>query len=185
VSKVANSEIAPRHLLAVSRHLFLVRVPFLVGELALGAALLTLGDADEGVDDCDEQDGAADAGADGDLGGVGEAGPLLLGFLGGGELVECFVEFGFASVGGLLVVVVVGLVTDVYVLFDFDAVVAAGLVFVAVGGGVLVAVDDFQRLDLHGVRTGLVVSIISRASHLTISLTQRRSQSRRQPKDSG
>jgi hypothetical protein len=98
MSKVANSEIAPRHLLAVSRHLLLVRIPLSVGDLALGAALLALGDADESVDEGDEEDGAADAGADGDLGGVGEAGPLLLGFLGGGEFVEGFVEFGFASV---------------------------------------------------------------------------------------
>jgi hypothetical protein len=98
MSKVANSEIAPRHLLAVSRHLLLVRIPLSVGDLALGAALLALGDADESVDEGDEEDGAADAGADGDLGGVGEAGPFLLGFLGGGEFVEGFVEFGFASV---------------------------------------------------------------------------------------
>jgi hypothetical protein len=99
MSKVANSKITPSHLLAISGHLLLVRVPFLVGDLALGTALLALGDADEGVDDCNEKDGAADAGADGDLGGVGEAGPLLFGFLGGGELVEGFVEFGFASGG--------------------------------------------------------------------------------------
>jgi hypothetical protein len=99
VSEVADGEIAPGHLLAVSCHLLLVRVPFLVGNLALGTTLLTLGDADEGVDERDEEDGAADAGADGDLGGVGEAGPLLLGFLGGGEFVEGFVEFGLASGG--------------------------------------------------------------------------------------
>jgi hypothetical protein len=99
VSEVADGEVASCHLFAVGCHLFLVRVPFLVGDVGLGAALLALGDADEGVDDCDEEDGAADAGADGDLGGVGEAGPLLLGFLGGGELVECFVEFGWASGG--------------------------------------------------------------------------------------
>ena len=106
VPKVADGEVAPRHLLAVSRHLLLVRAPLLVGDLALGAALLALGDADEGVDDTDEEDGTTDAGADSYLGCVGEAGPLLLGFLGGGELVEGFVEFGFASGGGPLVVAV-------------------------------------------------------------------------------
>ena len=117
MSKVADGKISPCHLLAVGRHLLLVRVPLLVGDLALGAALLALGDADEGVDDCDEEDGAADAGADGDLGGVGEAGPFLLGLLGGGELVECFVEFGFASGGVSLVdVVVIDLGTDIHTL---------------------------------------------------------------------
>ena len=97
MSKVADGEVASCHLLAVSCHLFLVRVPFLVGDLALSTTLLALGNADECVDDRDEEDCAADAGANGDLGCVGKAGPLLLGFLGGGELVECFVEFGFAS----------------------------------------------------------------------------------------
>ena len=117
MSKVADGKIAPCHLLAVGRHLLLVRVPLLVGDLALGAALLALGDVDEGVDDCDEEDGAADAGADGDLGCVGEAGPFLLSLLGGGELVECFVEFGFASGGVSLVdVVVIDLGTDIHTL---------------------------------------------------------------------
>jgi len=46
------------------------------------------------------------------------------------------------------------------VLFNFDARVAAGLVGVAVGGGVLVAIDNLERLDLHGVRTKVMVSII-------------------------
>lgn len=101
MSEVADGEVASGHLLAVKCHLFLVSVPFLVGRLAFGTALLALGDADEGVDDCDEEDGSADAGADGDLGSVGEAGPLLLGFLGGGEFVEGFVDFGFAS-GGIV-----------------------------------------------------------------------------------
>jgi len=99
VSEVADGEIAPGHLLAVKCHLFLVGVPLLVGKLALGTALFALGDADEGVDDADEEDGATNAGADGNLCSVGEAGPLLLDFLGGGELVECFVDFGLASVG--------------------------------------------------------------------------------------
>ena len=109
MAEVANSEIAPGHLLAVSGHLLLVRIPLSVGDLALSAALLALGDADEGVDDCDKEDGTADAGADGDFGGVGEAGPLLLGFLPVGELVQCFVNFGFAP-GDLLV--------DVYLTAD-------------------------------------------------------------------
>jgi len=108
VSKVTNSEIAAGHFLAVSGHLLLMSIPLLVGELALSTALLALGDADESVDDADEEDSAADAGADGDLGGVGEAGPFLLDFGGGGELVEGFVGFGFASVGGELLVAVVG-----------------------------------------------------------------------------
>jgi hypothetical protein len=47
------------------------------------------------------------------------------------------------------------------VLFNFDARVASGLVFVAVGGGVLVAVDDLEGLDLHGVGTGMMVSVYS------------------------
>jgi hypothetical protein len=160
VAEVANSEITPGHLLAVSGHLLLVRIPLSVGDLALSATLLALGDADEGVDDCDKEDGTADAGADGDFGGVGEAGPFLLGFLGGGELVEGFVEFGFTS-GRRLLVVVVGFVWGRrYVLFDLDACVASGLVFVAVGGGVLVAVDDLEGLDLHGVGTGIRVSVL-------------------------
>ena len=50
----------------------------------------------------------------------------------------------------------------IYILFDFDAVVAASLVFVAVSGCVLVTVDDLEGLDLHGVRTGKTVSINSR-----------------------
>jgi hypothetical protein len=37
--------------------------------------------------------------------------------------------------------------------------VASSLVFVAVGGGVLVAVDDLEGLDLHGVGTGMMVSV--------------------------
>jgi hypothetical protein len=161
MSKVANSEIAPRHLLAVSRHLLLVRVPLSVGDFALGAALLALGDANESVDEGDEEDGAADAGADGDLGGVGEAGPFLLGFLGGGEFVEGFVEFGFASGSNLLVSVGWIRLGWVGVLFNFDARVASSLVFVAVGGGVLVAVDDLEGFDLHGVGTGMMVSVYS------------------------
>ena len=47
------------------------------------------------------------------------------------------------------------------VLFHFDARVASSLVFVAVGGGVLVAVDDLEGLDLHGVGTGMMVSVYS------------------------
>lgn len=87
MSKMANSKVTARHLLAISRQHVFVRRPFLVFDFALGSALLTLSDADEGVDDDDEEDGAANAAGDGVLGGVGEAGPFLFGFLGVGELV--------------------------------------------------------------------------------------------------
>ena len=102
MSKMADSEIAPRHLLAVSGQLVFVRSPLLVFELALGPALLALRDADECVDDADEKESADDAAGDDVFGGLGKASPLLLGFLPVGELVECFVDFGFAP-GGLLV----------------------------------------------------------------------------------
>lgn len=107
--KVADGEIAPLHLLAVSGQLIFVRRPLLVFELALSSALLALGDADEGVDDADNNESADDAAGDDIFGGVGEAGPLLLGFLPVGELVQCFVNFGFAP-GDLLV--------DVYLTAD-------------------------------------------------------------------
>jgi hypothetical protein len=48
---MADREITPRHLLAVSRQLVFVRSPLLVFNLTLRSALLALGDADESVDD--------------------------------------------------------------------------------------------------------------------------------------
>jgi hypothetical protein len=87
VPKVTYSEIAPLHLLAISRQLVLVLRPLLVFYRTLGSALLALDDADEGVDDDDEEDGATDAAGDGVLGGVGEAGPFLLGSCRFGEFV--------------------------------------------------------------------------------------------------
>lgn len=98
--QMTNRKIAPRHLQPVRRQLALVRRPLLVVRLALQPALLALRDAHERVDDANEQQDAADAGGDGDLGGLGQAGPFLFGFLLGGFLVEGFVDFRFASVGG-------------------------------------------------------------------------------------
>lgn len=95
--KVADSKVTPGHLLPVSSELVFVSRPLLVVQLAFGAALLALGDADESVDDDDKEDDAADATANGDLGGVGQAGPLLLGLLDCGELVQLFVGCGFAT----------------------------------------------------------------------------------------
>lgn len=89
---MADREIASLHLLAVSGQLVFVRSPLLVFELALSPALLTLGDADEGVDDADDNESADDATSDDVFGGVGEAGPLLLGFLPVRKLVQCFVH---------------------------------------------------------------------------------------------
>jgi hypothetical protein len=89
---MADREITPRHLLAISCQLVLVRSPLLVFDLALSPALFALGDANESVDDADEKDCAADATADGDFSGVGEAGPFFLSFLCLGELVEGFVD---------------------------------------------------------------------------------------------
>lgn len=77
MSERADGKVTASHLLPVRSHLVLVSLPFLVVQITLGAALLALRDADEGVDDYDEEDDTADAGADGDLGGVGEAGPFL------------------------------------------------------------------------------------------------------------
>lgn len=85
--KMANSEIAPRHLLAISRQHVFVRSPLLIFDFALGSALLALGDADESVDDADQEECTADAAADGVLSGVGEAGPFFFSLLGFGELV--------------------------------------------------------------------------------------------------
>ena len=79
-----------------------MRGPLLVFELALSSALLPLGDADEGVDDADNEESADDAAGDDVFSGVGEAGPLLLGFLPVGKLVQCFVHRGLAP-GDLLV----------------------------------------------------------------------------------
>lgn len=93
---MADSEIAPRHLLAVSGQLIFVRSPLLVFKLALSPTLLALGNADEGVDDADEKENADDDASDDVLGGVRKAGPLLLGFLLVGKLVQCFVHCGFA-----------------------------------------------------------------------------------------
>lgn len=103
VAEVTDSKVTPGHLLPVSREFVLVSRPFLVVHLALSAALLALGDADESVDDDDKEDDAADATANGDLGGVREAGPLLLGLLGCGELVQLLVGCGFATGEGWLV----------------------------------------------------------------------------------
>lgn len=94
--EVADREIAPRHLLAIGGQLILVRSPLLVFELALSPALLALGDADEGVDDADNNESANDAAGDDVFGCVGEASPLLLGFLPVGKLVQCLVHCGFA-----------------------------------------------------------------------------------------
>jgi hypothetical protein len=102
---MADREIASRHLLAISRQLVFVRSPLLVFDLALSPTLLALGDADEGVDDTDEKDGATDAAANGNFGGVGETGPFLLSFLFLGELVEGFVDCGFTPDGSLACVV--------------------------------------------------------------------------------
>lgn len=96
--QMTNRKIAPRHLQPVRRQLALVRRPLLVVRLALQPALLALRDAHERVDDANEQQDAADAGGDGDLGGLGQAGPFLFGFLLGGFLVEGFVDFRLASV---------------------------------------------------------------------------------------
>jgi hypothetical protein len=102
---MANREIAFRHLLTVTRQLVLMRSPLLIFNLALGSALLALGDTDESVDDADEKDGAANAAADGDLGGIRETCPFLLSFLCLGELVEGFVDCGFTPGGSLACVV--------------------------------------------------------------------------------
>ena len=93
---MADSEITPRHLLAVSGQLIFVRSPLLVFKLALSPTLLTLGDADEGVDDADEEENTDDNASNDVLGGVGETGPFLFGFLFVGKLVQCFVDCGFA-----------------------------------------------------------------------------------------
>lgn len=85
--EVADSKITPGHLLPVSSELVFVSRPLLVVHLALSAALLALGDADESVDDDDKEDDAADATPNGNLGGVREAGPLLLSLFDCGELV--------------------------------------------------------------------------------------------------
>lgn len=78
--------------------------------------------------------------------------------------------------------VLIGWMADIkYLLLNLDACVATGLVGVAVGGGVLVTIDDLERLDLHGVRTGEMVSIRTGQFHLPISLTQHRNRSHRQP----
>lgn len=80
-----------------------MRSPLLIFDLTLSTALLALGDADEGVDDYNEEDGAADAGANGNLGSVGKTCPLLLGLFFGAEFVEQFVDFGFATGRKILV----------------------------------------------------------------------------------
>lgn len=78
--------------------------------------------------------------------------------------------------------VLIGWMADVkYLLLNFDAGVATGLVGVAVRGGVLVPVDDLERLDLHRVGTGEMVSVRTGQFHLPISLTQHRNRSHRQP----
>jgi hypothetical protein len=105
VSEMANREIAFRHLLTVTRQLVLMRSPLLIFNLALGSALLALGDTDESVDDADEKDGAANAAADGDLGGIRETCPFLLSFLCLGELVEGFVDCGFTPDDSLVYIV--------------------------------------------------------------------------------
>jgi hypothetical protein len=93
---MADCKITSRHLLAVGSQLVFVRSPLLVFELALSPALLALSNADESVDDANKKENADYAAGDDVLGGVGKAGPLLLGFLPVRELVQCFVDFGFA-----------------------------------------------------------------------------------------
>jgi len=78
---MADCKIASRHLLAISGQLVFVRSPLLVFELALSSAFLALRDADEGIDNADKKESADYTAGDDVFGGVGEAGPLLLGFL--------------------------------------------------------------------------------------------------------
>ena len=149
---MADREIASRHLLAICGQLVFVRRPLLVFELALGPTLLALRDADKGVDDADEKEYAGDTAADNVFGGVGEASPFFLGFLPVGELVQCFVDFGFAP-NDLVVEFSLIPGCEHCLLGDFDACVAAGSVGILVRAAVGVAVDDFETLDHHGVGT--------------------------------
>ena len=110
---MADREIASRHLLAVSGQLVFVRSPLLVFELALSPALLALCDADESVDDTNQKENADYAAGDDVFGGVGKAGPLLLGFLPVGELVQCFVHFGFAPSGVLVDVFLAAMICNI------------------------------------------------------------------------
>jgi hypothetical protein len=96
MSKMRDGEITSLHFLAISGQLVFVRSPLLVFDRALSPALLALRDADESVDDADEKERASDATADGVLGGVGEACPLLFGLLLSGKFVQSFVYFRFA-----------------------------------------------------------------------------------------
>lgn len=156
---MADSKIAPRHLLAVSGQLVFVRSPLLVFELALGPTLLALRDADEGVDDADEKESADDAAGDNVLRGLGKASPLLLGFLPVGELVECFVDFGFAP-DGFLVDMFLPNRCEYCLLGDLDACVAARSIGVRVGAAVGVGVDDLKTLDHHGVGTASTLVVV-------------------------